>query len=72
MRLVIVIAFLLSAPTFSFAQRSIDVLHYTFNIELHDQNDTIHGVAEIELKIHENISGFDIDLDIKVSIFISI
>lgn len=65
MRYLCILVFLFSQATYSFSQRSIDVLHYKFNIKLNDQNDTIYGVAEIELKIPENIPGFDIDLDLQ-------
>jgi len=60
--LITTLFFFLANPSFS--QRSIDVLHYKFNIKLNDQNDTIYGVAEIELKIPGNVRGFDIDLDL--------
>jgi aminopeptidase N len=59
---IITLFFGLTNPSFS--QPSIDVLHYTFNIKLNDQDDTIYGVAEIQLKFLENIRGFDINVDL--------
>ncbi len=47
---------------FSNAQKSIDVLHYKFSIDLNDNNDTIYCSAEIKLKFLEQVNSFDIDL----------
>ena len=33
------------------AQRNIDVLHYTFRIELNDLDDTLYGEAAIRLRL---------------------
>ncbi len=59
---------LLSVATFCLSlivagQSNIDVLHYRFNIELNDNNDTIYGLAEIKLRFLE--AGDNISLDLK-------
>lgn len=46
----------------AFAQRNIDVLHYKFNIELNDNNDTIFGRAEITVKFTQLASSAEFDL----------
>lgn len=45
-----------------FAQRSIDVLHYKYEIELNDKNDSIFGKASITLQFREPSKWVDIDL----------
>ena len=45
------------------AQRDIDVLHYKFEIELNDKNDTISGRAEIEVKAVQDVEAFTFDID---------
>ena len=44
------------------AQRNIDVLHYQFNIELNDNNDTIKGLAGISFVAKEHLRTFSFDL----------
>lgn len=44
------------------SQSNIDVLHYKFSISVHNQNDTIYGIAEIKLKILQPTSTFVIQL----------
>ena len=44
------------------AQNSIDVLHYKFELNLNNNNDTIHGCAEIKLRFHQAVTSFSIDL----------
>ena len=51
----------------SYAQRDdsfpfIDVLHYTFNLQLNDDNNTIKGEAVISIKMLQTIPSFDLDL----------
>ncbi len=46
----------------AFAQRNIDVLHYKFNIELNDNNDSIYGIAEITVKFTQQASSAEFDL----------
>lgn len=45
-----------------FAQREYDVLHYKFNIELNDNNDTIYGKAEIKIRFLSPVSPVKFDL----------
>jgi aminopeptidase N len=41
----------------------IDVLHYTFQLDLRDESDTIRGVASIECSFKsKNVSAFQLDL----------
>lgn len=44
------------------AQRNIDVLHYKYNIELNDNSDTIHGLAEIKVKFLAPSDELKLDL----------
>jgi aminopeptidase N len=44
------------------AQRNIDVLHYTYSIELNDHNDTIHGKADIIFTARKGTSKVEFDL----------
>jgi hypothetical protein len=46
----------------SFAQSNIDVLHYKFEIELNDKNDSIYGKADIKVIVNENITSATFDL----------
>lgn len=46
----------------SFAQSDIDVLHYKFEIELNDQNDTVYGKATITFIPKDSISFSAFDL----------
>jgi aminopeptidase N len=41
---------------------NIDVQHYTFNIALNDQNDTIKGQATIEIKFLNDANSFQLNL----------
>lgn len=61
LRIFFSLAFLCSTA-YVFSQTNIDVLHYKFNIGLNDLNDTIHGVAEIKVKIINPSSMVDFDL----------
>jgi len=40
----------------------IDVLHYTFTLQLSDEDNIIKGDASISIKFTKNCSGFDLDL----------
>ncbi|HRX94988.1 MAG TPA: M1 family metallopeptidase, partial [Chitinophagaceae bacterium] len=44
------------------AQSNIDVLHYKFNVELNDNNDTIYGLAEIKVRFPETSKSLTLDL----------
>jgi aminopeptidase N len=46
----------------SSAQKSIDVLHYKFSINLSDSNDTIYSTTEIKVKFLSAVNSFSIDL----------
>jgi len=46
----------------SFAQNKIDVLGYSFNIELNDDNNTIKGLARINFLAKEDLNSFSLDL----------
>jgi aminopeptidase N len=50
MRLIFLALFSFSFQHAIFSQANIDVLHYKFNLELNDVNDTIYGLAEIKVK----------------------
>ena len=45
------------------AQRNIDVLHYTFRIELNDLDDTLYGEAAIQFVYTQNAPAIEIDLE---------
>ncbi len=56
-------AFLLSAViSAAAAQRSIDVLHYKYQVELTDKNDSIYGSAAISFTVKEDSKIFSFDL----------
>lgn len=57
------IAFLFTA-VITRAQNKIDVLHYTFNINLNDANDTISGIAYINFVVKEKKPGNQVQLDL--------
>lgn len=58
-----VFALLLSCLAFTVsAQRIIDVLHYRFEVDLNDNNDTVKGRATLTYKLLENVPLFDINL----------
>ncbi len=40
----------------------IDVLHYTFNLQLNDENDIIKAEAGISIKFTKDLTAFDLDL----------
>lgn len=42
--------------------KNIDVVHYTFHLELNDSTDVISGKTEIILALKNNIKSFEIDL----------
>ncbi len=46
----------------SFAQNKIDVLGYSFTIELNDDNNTIKGLARINFLAKEDLNSFLLDL----------
>jgi aminopeptidase N len=46
-----------------FAQQSIDVLHYRYEIELTDNNDTIYGKAAITVKFLQPAASFRLDIN---------
>lgn len=46
----------------SHAQGTIDVLHYKFNIELNDNNDTIYGRTEVRFLAKKGTSKVEFDL----------
>ena len=45
-----------------FSQTKLDVLHYRFEIELNDSNDTIKGKATITLRLLEQANAVSIDM----------
>jgi aminopeptidase N len=56
-------AFLLIVSSISFGQTSkIDVLHYTNDITVTDNIDTIIGVSDIEILFKETVTNFSLDL----------
>ncbi|HTE11412.1 MAG TPA: M1 family metallopeptidase [Chitinophagaceae bacterium] len=57
----------LSSCILTHAQRDnsfpvIDVLHYTFNLQLNDENNNIKGEAIISIKFLQTIPSFDLDM----------
>jgi aminopeptidase N len=58
----LVFAIILFQSFSSSAQNNIDVLHYKFELNLNDKNDTIYGVAEIKIRFLQPSSSFFIDL----------
>lgn len=56
----IIIAFFILET--GYGQTEIDVLHYKFNIEVNDNDDTIQGLAEITFKVIQKSSSFSLDL----------
>lgn len=56
-------AFILGLSFTAAAQSRIDVLHYTFRIELNDLNDTLYGEAGIQFVYTQNASAIEIDLE---------
>ena len=60
-RIVYFIAFVV-AFHWSLGQSNIDVLHYKFNIELNNNNDSIYGKAVIKVIAKENITSATFDL----------
>jgi aminopeptidase N len=63
MKRVLLANFLLAVVLPAFAQRSIDVLHYKYEIELNDNNDTIYGKASITVQFREPTKWVEFDLD---------
>jgi hypothetical protein len=58
-----VFVLLLSCLSFTVAaQRNIDVLHYRFEIDLNDHNDSVFGQARIDFKTIESVSSLSLDL----------
>lgn len=57
----ILIIFLAFLVFFRALSQNIDVLHYTFRIELNDNNDTIKGQAEIKLRFLAPVSEIALD-----------
>lgn len=59
--------YLLFSFTLAHAQRdnrfpAIDVLHYTFNLQLSDENNLIKGQAAVTIKFLQTIPSFDLDI----------
>lgn len=57
--------YIFAALLFTFkaeAQRDIDVLHYKFNIELNDKNDTVYGVSIIKFVSTQKNQVAELDL----------
>ena len=52
----------LTAGFFSFSQSNVDVLHYRFDLELNDQNDSIYGEAGIWFIPEKNTTTTSFDL----------
>ncbi|MBK6937796.1 MAG: hypothetical protein IPH18_13575 [Chitinophagaceae bacterium] len=44
------------------AQSKVDILHYKYEIELNDNNDTIHGKSEIKFSVPTVFKSIDFDL----------
>lgn len=61
MRLFFVVS-LLSFVFLSRGQSNIDVLHYKFNIELNDNNDSIYGKTEIKFVARKGTNSLSLDL----------
>ena len=61
MRIIFLLALIFCFQFLAFTQTNIDVLHYKFNIELNDVNDTIHGVAEIKVKFLQSVNEVSFD-----------
>jgi len=61
MRLFFVVSSL-SFVCLSQGQSKIDVLHYTYRIELNDKNDTVAGTAFIRFIVKEELSSVSLDL----------
>ena len=59
---IVFLLFFMSCIQFVFAQNKIDVIHYRYNIELNDKNDSVGGWAEITFIAAENISSVSFDL----------
>ena len=58
---------LLFVSSLAHAQRddsfaAIDVLHYTFNLQLTDENNSIKGTAILSIKFLQTIPSFDLDM----------
>ncbi len=62
MKKVLLASLLLALVLPVFAQRSIDVLHYKYEIELNDNNDTIYGKASITVQFREPTKWIELDL----------
>ena len=57
-----ILILLLSLSSLVQGQGKIDVLHYKFNLELNDKNDTIYGNAEITVVFLEQALAIEFDL----------
>src|SRR5258705_3730310 len=58
---------LLSSCILVHAQRdykntAIDVLHYTFNLQLNDEDNSIKAAAAISVKFLQTVAAFDLDM----------
>jgi aminopeptidase N len=60
-RFVLVFCFL-SAFAIAHGQRTIDVLHYKYEIELSDASDSIKGRATIRVRFLESVTNFSLDV----------
>jgi aminopeptidase N len=50
-------------PVHMFAQGRVDVLHYRFQLEVNDENDTLYGMAEVTAIVFE--ASLDIEFDLQ-------
>jgi aminopeptidase N len=60
-RLVVIVSFFLVC-FYATAQQNIDALHYKYEIELNDNNDTIRGKATISILINKSTDTIALDL----------
>src|SRR5205085_3622162 len=62
MRKFFITAFIIFLICNVYAQSSIDVLHYKFQLEVKDETDVISGQAEIQLKVLHPVREISFDL----------
>ena len=62
MKQYIVILGFLCTSAITIAQRTIDVLHYSYSIEVSDSSDRIYGFAKISFAALQTISSIELDL----------
>lgn len=56
------LSFILFVSYGLFAQRPVDILHYTFNLQLNDNNDTIYGNTIVTAVVKDFSKAIDLDL----------